>query len=658
MNWLRASVFALGALVVSVGFFVLPVQAGQSDAIRGWAWSDHAGWISLNCITAGGCASSDYGVDLADTVSGPGYAITGWAWSPHIGWMCFGSTCSSYGLPPGATGNTAPAYLESSGTEVHGWAYIVSLGSAGWVSLNCDNDQDIASTCTTYRVQINRGTGVVTGFAWNNNTNGNGIGWIDFSFATLSSSETICNDGIDNDSDGPIDCADSDCNNQPGPGGGVCGQEIGPLRCQDGYDNDGDGATDCSDQTTCWHIPASGCPDREIPDTENPGSTMCRDSVDNDHDDGAGGYDASPLTGIDCFDTDCAGDSACPQREDVCGAGSPSICCSDNIDNDSDSQLDCADSDCFSACSGQCVPQSAVRCIINDQCPADPVTGLQSCDTARPWLQALYDDVYSRRNIRGAVPPRAGDYNATFCVFTAPGGSITNFVAQPGAGGASGCPSMPASVDYILPSGDNQYTSTLGRIDVTGIKRGAYGAVVRPTSWSDVPSTLGGKVYYFSNGLTISNATTFRNGLLRQSGAGTIVVEGTLRIEQALTYDGGIVSLPRNLASVGFIVVDRRAADGTLLAPARVEIPTTDRVAGNFYTEGTINTATLPAGNLPTLTVSGFMIARQFELNRSKMESGDASERIIFDGRAVTNPPPGMADIAKSLPTFSSVAPR
>lgn len=54
--------------------------------------------------------------------------------------------------------------------------------------------------------------------------------------------EAACTDGLDNDSDGAIDCADSDC-----AGTGICGPEGKDVTCADGYDNDGDGDIDCLD---------------------------------------------------------------------------------------------------------------------------------------------------------------------------------------------------------------------------------------------------------------------------------------------------------------------------------------------------------------------------------------------------------------------------
>lgn len=54
--------------------------------------------------------------------------------------------------------------------------------------------------------------------------------------------ETLCTDGLDNDSDGLTDCADPDC-----VGVSTCGPEGRDVTCSDGYDNDGDGDIDCLD---------------------------------------------------------------------------------------------------------------------------------------------------------------------------------------------------------------------------------------------------------------------------------------------------------------------------------------------------------------------------------------------------------------------------
>ena len=56
--------------------------------------------------------------------------------------------------------------------------------------------------------------------------------------------DEICDDGIDNDGDGLIDCADPDCDGKLGAGGFIC-DPFGETICDDGFDNDGNGLTDC-----------------------------------------------------------------------------------------------------------------------------------------------------------------------------------------------------------------------------------------------------------------------------------------------------------------------------------------------------------------------------------------------------------------------------
>jgi hypothetical protein len=62
----------------------------------------------------------------------------------------------------------------------------------------------------------------------------------------------ICDDTIDNDGDGYVDCDDSDCIGDP-----VCdtGCVPEPEICNDGIDNDCDGKTDCADKKDCRNSP-------------------------------------------------------------------------------------------------------------------------------------------------------------------------------------------------------------------------------------------------------------------------------------------------------------------------------------------------------------------------------------------------------------------
>ena len=114
--------------------------------------------------------------------------------------------------------------------------------------------------------------------------------------------ETICDDGIDNNKDGDIDCDDDDCMWDD-----ACRENI----CDDGIDNEGDGDTDCDDNDCRWEEPCT--------------ETICDDGIDNEGD---------GLT--DCKDDDCRWDDAC--RENICD---------DGIDNEGDGDTDCNDDDCM-----------------------------------------------------------------------------------------------------------------------------------------------------------------------------------------------------------------------------------------------------------------------------------------------------------------------
>ena len=90
----------------------------------------------------------------------------------------------------------------------------------------------------------------------------------------------LCADRTDNDGDGAIDCADSDCRLDPS-----CIAGVSETICDDGRDDDGDGTIDCNDLDCFGRI--------ECTET-------CNDGIDNDRD----GY-------FDCYDSVCLTDARC-----------------------------------------------------------------------------------------------------------------------------------------------------------------------------------------------------------------------------------------------------------------------------------------------------------------------------------------------------------
>ena len=161
----------------------------------------------------------------------------------------------------------------------------------------------------------------------------------------------VCNNGLDDDGDGAVDCADSDCP--------AC-----PEACTNGVDDDGDGLTDCADPDCVAHSSCVG-PSYELSctngvDDDNDGLTDCADPDCVAHSSCVGpSYELSCTNGIDddsdgavdCDDVDCDLDPACvvPPVED----------CTNNLDDDNDGDVDCDDTDC-PACA--CEPADELSC--------------------------------------------------------------------------------------------------------------------------------------------------------------------------------------------------------------------------------------------------------------------------------------------------------
>ncbi len=174
---------------------------------------------------------------------------------------------------------------------------------------------------------------VLIGSSENDTADGNSAGSAEIFEVSVTPAAEDCTDGIDNDGDQQIDCADPDCNGAP-----PC---LESGNCTDGIDNDGDQQIDCADPD-CAADPA--CTPEDCTDgIDNDGdqqidcadpdcngappcleSGNCTDGIDNDGD-----------QQIDCADPDCAADPACTPED-----------CSDGVDNDGDQQIDCADDDC------------------------------------------------------------------------------------------------------------------------------------------------------------------------------------------------------------------------------------------------------------------------------------------------------------------------
>jgi hypothetical protein len=226
--------------------------------------------------------------------------------------------------------------------------------------------------------------------------------------AGMTPRETICDDGIDQDDDGRIDCEDLECDGATCDAMGRtcimascggCRDATTETACGDGADEDCDGLTDCADSdcngmecsndAMCSGMICPGCPSGFV-------ERMCGDSTDDDCDNLS-----------DCADPDCMG-LVCGANGERCFTGGTCMCPgSVELCND-------IDDDCSGAADDGC-PRSVATCcdapgtsfgstdsgtVFSDPCPANTlligIAGRESAtriDQIQPICAALVIEV-------------------------------------------------------------------------------------------------------------------------------------------------------------------------------------------------------------------------------------------------------------------------
>jgi hypothetical protein len=160
------------------------------------------------------------------------------------------------------------------------------------------------------------------------------------------STDALCTDGLDNDGNEYIDCADRSC-----AATARCQLEHTRMACSDGIDNDGNGYIDCSD-FSCTRT-SSGALQEAVDYCNNfialygeANFARCTDGVDNDNN---GYVDCADFSCIKFTEVDPNSPASAPVTRSPCQesiGGDAYANCTDGRDNDADGFVDCEDWDC------------------------------------------------------------------------------------------------------------------------------------------------------------------------------------------------------------------------------------------------------------------------------------------------------------------------
>lgn len=275
-----------------------------------------------------------------------------------------------------------------------------------------------------------------------------------------------------------------------------------------------------------------------------------------------------------------------------------------------------------------------------------------------PWLETNYGSIYGKNDIRqkGSL----GKQNATYCIF-----------ADTISGVNSGnCSIQGVDLNFPISSSTNVYRNALGKIDVKGLETAVtckgqtcynkYGNELVTTTNALLSGevSLDNKVYKSIGDLQIGSGLKFNNGI--GHGNGTIIVNGNLIINNDFQYSSasGLIDL-KKLASVAWIVKgDVVVASGVTNMVGAFIILGKDKVIcqhdNSYYPKYSPNRCGVFFSSFSEnpLTVYGVIVAKAFDFRRTYANPSQGSERIIYDGRIIANPPPGFKGFVEGLPVM------
>jgi len=580
-----------------LGWHFLASQAQtQAYELGGWYWSDNYGWISLNsgnAELAGYPGSNAYKVSV--DIDG---AMTGWGWSANVGWVCFGTTCD----PNNICGASSPCDPNGFGT---------TKPSGGW------------------QAKIDSTTHQITG--WAKIISMSDRGWINLGMGISTPPPSF-----------------------PDKAGQYC------------YD-----CTDTCIQWTSLPNPPGATTTPCITSTKSCNSCFTRTKFD--------------LVNI----PDPAVDSVAG------GSGNTCFKCTacDKVSNGIDSRITCNTCDsCYlygGASDSQTGGSLGWAWNGNDDGSSNvdkdgagwvqlnPKGG--ESGLVYPWLQTQYGAVFGSNGFKQKAV--VSGINATYCIFAQ---DVLNFRSQ-------NCAKNIPDVSISFPQKNNadaSYKNALGRLDIYGLsttvdsghKYNKYGNIVNKISgnpnWTSAEAApLDNKVILIHGNLSIGNGFSVVNGNSSQSGNGLVIVEGNLYIDNDFSYDAGSISDVKQLASIAWIVKGDiifkssvTHAVGAFIALGQdgvgcqydngspcdnsIDYPRFRQNGyGVFSTADLSNPADMADLSNP-LVISGLILAKAFNFVRSFSNIQQGSEKIIYDGRLMANPPPGLKSLLEILPVI------
>jgi len=612
---LKLTLLILAAILVPI--VILLVHFSSVHAINpiydvsGWLYSSNYEWISLNSDNkqfAGFPAQPVYKVRVEND------ELYGWGWAPYVGWVCFGKTCDPNNI---CDGN--PSCPEASACPVS--------------NPNCSASEAFGDTKPPgwqWKAKLDIATGKITGMAKILSLKDAGL--IDF---------------------------------------GNRGEYPGTIE-------KGAQCYDCVKTCKTWTTTTSTDPNTGNEVSEN----VCTE------------YDPIKFDSCkNCFTRTNFSDVNIPDQlvQSVVG-GSGNICsncsdCSKVVADDAKSfRIECnLCSNSSSTCSlygsaSDSTDGSLAGWAWNGNNDVASTTGagwinfsvLGAPGIVYPWLETQFGSVYGQSNIKQRSS--VSGVNATYCIFAQ---DVYNFSSK-------NCSAVVKNVgiSYLSDGASSQvYKNALGKIDVAGLTAVHNHTTIGSITYNynkygqqiingapNFLQPLDNKVYVVNGDLVINENNVIINGASGEKGNGLIIVKGNLEIKKNVTYGSSALSSLGELASVAWVVKGDVIIDPDVEKVAGAFILLGNGTASCLYENGASCGVSLTDeyprfqqighgiffsgdSNKP-LTIVGLIMAKSFGFYRTYSNIKQGSERIIYDGRLIANPPPGLKGLAEGLPVI------